>query len=83
MDIDLDAARRTLRILLLLSTRSGHLAQRVAEEHRGNCLPPGRCTSECRLWRQTFLEWCAIVERLEADAAPPDRQPSLFEGVAG
>ncbi len=72
-------ARRTLETLALFATRSGHLAQRVSQEHRGNCLPPGRCTPQCDQFREVLLE---VIDMIEAeDAAQPAQLALIGEGA--
>ena len=62
-----DLAQRTLDVLLLSATPSGHLAQRVSNEHRGNCLPPGHCTPECNRFGALVAYWDDVVKALDAD----------------
>lgn len=45
--------RRLATVLRSRMTTQGHLAQKVVQEGRGNCLPPHKgCTPECREARE-------------------------------
>lgn len=75
---DRDLTARTIAALALCVTRSGHLAQRVGNEHRGNCIP--RCTPECRLLRGVLLDH---IDRLEALDGEAPRQLALLGEATG
>lgn len=70
---------RTLDTLMLFKTSLGHLAQRVTQESRGNCLPPGRCTPQCIAYRELLLDWIARLEACDADAP---QQLALLEAAS-
>lgn len=64
--------RRLAVLLRSRMTKAGHLAQKVTQERRGNCLPPSRgCSDECKE-AQALV---ALTEPFMATAKPKPARP--------
>ena len=67
-----DLVERTVSMLLLFGTTSGHLVQRVYHAHRGSCLPPrSGCTNACQEWGALLDAWTTRLMDLNVQNAPP------------
>jgi hypothetical protein len=65
--VDRDLAVRTLGMLVRSCTKSGHAAQIVTNESRGNCLGRSGCTPACRDMGDLLERWTAYIKALDGE----------------